>query len=531
MDSLIVNGATYWLPQNTAEVIDLVNEAITKDEIICMRGSAHSFPLIGTLEKNASGKNYKYIMLSKMYNVAIDQTTGIVKVDAGCHLGLDPWDPTNISTLDNSLLYKLNLKGWAIPDLGGITHQTVGGFLSTASSGGSTTFSFEDTVISIDLITTEGGKATLTTFNKPANQDPDDPFYGVGVATMGLMGVIVSATFQCVPSFYIAGQETTKMETDCEIDLFGKGGNGKLSLQDFLQQTQYTRLMWWPQASVNKMVVWKAWQCKTEQEAMSWASAIIPGSKPIASTISPYEEVPYIGGTPVLATVGADILFTLIGTWPNWLLNLLGDTTEYRELRDKIGGAFYTEILPKILGVFVQLNDDKHPPQKFSDIWYNGIPMDNQMSDRLFPVWFTELWIDIDKAEEVMNELHSFYQEGPDNTGAFSCEIYAAKANQFWLSPSYGHNVIRIDVFWFAKDNGDPTVFYDKFWKLLAKYHFRPHWGKYLPKSDSEQGISYLKSNYPKWDNWMELRKKMDPCQVFVNDYWRDHLGIPAVKK
>ena len=531
MDNIQVNGVTYWLPENTADIMGLVNQAITQNEVICLRGSAHSFPLIGTLEKNAAGKKYTYVMLSKMRKVTIDTTAKTVTVEGGCNLGLDPWDPTQVSTLENSFLYQLDQQGLAIPDLGGITHQSVGGFLSTASSGGSTTFSFEDAIIAIDLITTQNGKATLCSFKKPATFDPDDPFYGVAVASLGVMGIIVSATFQCVDKFYIAGQEAITLIKDCEVDLFGTGNNEKPSLEQFLQQTQYTRLMWWPQpvhepvADIGKMVVWKAWQA-TEKDANIWAYNIT--TNPIkVSELKPYKEVPYIGGTPVISTLAAGLLFGMIGTWPNWLLDIMGDTEAYRALKTKLENEFYPFILPGILNIFVQL-DQPGVHQRFSDVWYNGIPMDNQMSDRLFPVWFTELWIPIEQSQAVMNVLQKFYSLGPENTGPFSCEIYAAKSNPFWLSPAFQTDVIRIDVFWFAKSIHDPVQFFQKFWQLLQPFNFRPHWGKYLPAANSEQGIGYLQSLYPKWNQWMNLREKLDPSQTFLNDYWREHLGIPT---
>ncbi len=531
MDSLSVNGVIYWLPANNDEVIGLVNEAKASNEVICLRGAAHSFPLINTLESSSSGsKVYKYVMLSKMYAVQIEGDT--VKVQAGAHLGPDPWDPTGISTLENSLLYQLDQKNLAIDDLGGITHQTVGGFLSTASSGGSTQFSFEDALMSIDIVTCEEGRgASVRTFTRPSDVNPDDPFYGAGVATMGLFGVIVSATFKCSPKFYIKGQEAITTEDTCAIDLFGSGNGDKPSLEAFFKQTQYTRLMWWPQENVTKMVVWQAQQTD-EKGANEWAAQAYQKMGLPVQPLKPYQEVPYIMGSPALATLGADLLFTAIGTWPNWLLNVLGNTEEYRTITGMVDVMFYPVILPKILDIFVVVDTPDNAnkgPQQFSDLWYTGIPMDNQMSDKLMPVWFTELWIDITEAQNVMTTLQDFYNASTANTGAFSCEIYAAKNNDFWFSPAYGRDVIRVDVFWFANNTGSPIPFYEKFWALLAKYNFRPHWGKYLPSADSAQGIGYLKSNYPKWDKWMQLRQQMDPYQVFVNDYWRQHLGIPSL--
>lgn len=550
MDSKNVNGVTYFLPKNNDEVISLVNDAVTNNEIICLRGAAHSFPLISTLEKGpVSGKPYKYVMLSNMF--VVDIKNDLVTVQAGCHLGPDPWDPTGLSNLENSLLYQLDQQNLALPDLGGITHQTVGGFLSTASSGGSTKFSFEDALMSIDIVTCEGGVATLKTYSRPY-PDPgnvDDPFYGAGIATMGLFGVIVSATFKCVPKFYIAGDEATTITDGCEIDLFGNGVPGppaKPSLEDFFNQTDYTRLMWWPQEHVTKMVVWKAHQTD-EKGANEWAANAYKLLKKPVQPLKPYQEVPFILKSSTPATLGADFLFTAIGRWPGWLQDLLGDTTEYRVIRGMTDAIFYPVILPKVLDIFVTVNDTpeemkENPtkpyngPQLFSDLWYTGLPMDNQMSDKLMPVWFTELWIDIAQSQQVMTTLLNFYNESTANTGAFSCEIYPAKSNNFWLSPSYQQDVIRIDVFWFANNTGDPTVFYQKFWDLLKPYNFRPHWGKYLPDADwgkfppdpaNPQGVPYLQGVYPKWKNWMDLRAQLDPKQVFVNDYWRAHLNIP----
>lgn len=531
MDSLLVNGVTYWLPETNQDVIRLVDEAVASNEIICLRGAAHSFPIIGKLESGSSrDRSYKYVMLSRMYNVVIKGST--VKVQAGCHLGIDPSDPTGISTEKNSLLYKLDKKGLAFPDLGGITHQTIGGFLSTGSSGGSTMFSFEDAVMSVDIVTCEKGKATLKTFRRPpkGKNNPNDPFFGVAVAGLGLFGVIVSATFQCVPKFFIAGQEATTGEDDCEIDLFGAGGK-KPSLEQFLMTKrgikpvpEYTRMMWWPQAGVNKMVVWKAWREKLA-DAKRWAYPKDPN--PTAQPLKPYQEVPWINGTATLGNMGGCLMYTAMGRWPDWLLDTMGDTPKTRGIVQMVDQVFYPMIFPAVIGLFVK-NDGPEGPQRFCDVGYKGIPMDNQMNDRLMPVWFTELWIPINQTRKAMNALKKFYAASPQNAGTFGCEIYASKSNTFWMSPSYKTDVCRFDIFWFAYNKGDVREFYKKFWDLLAPFRFRPHWGKYLPSPEGPQGVSYLKKNYPKWQAWMDLREQLDPHQVFVNDYWRDHLGIKS---
>jgi len=541
-DSIVVDGVTYLLPADLPALQTIVENAKANNEIICLRGAAHSFPLIKTLEKGAaSGRAYTYVMLSKLNQVKIDTTPsanapyGTVWAQAGCHLGIDPWDPTGISTLENSLLYQMDQAGVAFNDLGGITHQTIGGFLSTSSSGGSTQFSFDNSLLSIDIMHYGANGAEIKTFTRPADNNPDDPFFGLGVASIGLFGIIVSATFICSKQFYILGSETTAKVEDCEIDLFGNGTPTKPSFQTFLEQKQtpestdiypYSRMMWWPQAGIQKTVLWKAMQTDLAG-AEAWAkkgySAMKkPPAEPWPS-LKLYEEVPWIDGSPTLATIGADIMFSAIGNWPNWLLDSLGDTLEYKAIKDTVEATFYPKIFPWILNNIFMTDGIQY----FSDNGWSGLPMDNQMSDKLFPVWFTELWIPIDQAQNVMNTMQTYYNGGCPATGFFSVEIYAAPSSTFWLSPAYGTDVIRIDLFWFGNNAGDPAEFYQNFWSLLAPYNFRPHWGKYLPDPAGAQGIAYLKSLYPKWDNWMALRAEMDPYNLFLNDYWSAHLGIP----
>ena len=79
----------------------------------------------------------------------------IVTVEAGIHLGHDPLDP--LSTKENSLLYQLHHKyGLSLSDLGGISHQTVGGFLMTGSSGGSLVHGISDNVQGLGLLMAKG---------------------------------------------------------------------------------------------------------------------------------------------------------------------------------------------------------------------------------------------------------------------------------------------------------------------------------------------------------------------------------------
>lgn len=534
IDTLMVDGVHYCLPATVDDVVYLVNKAQQEKKVVCLRGAAHSKPLIPSLEEEATAGRV-YLLLSKMKAVAFNDSLQQVTAEGGCHIGLDPSDPLNgappnlaqyRSTLENSLVYQLDnhrtdpgnpLLGWALPDLGGITHQTIGGFLSTGSSGSNLYASFNGQLVSLTVVTGGANGASVQVFQKdnPAYPNPDDnPFFAAGVA-MGLFGVIVSATFQCVDSFNISGQESTTLEKDCPVDLFGDNLPGQQSLVDFFTQHHFKRIMWWPQKGVGKTVIWQA-------DPMPVAPGFVP---------NPYREVPEIKiagiETPIPAEICGHLMLSGFGDIAGFLNEL---KAAHPIAYDFLMALEEGEIVPFLLNLFVPLDpikDGKPAPPVFRDVWYGGIPMDNSISDYLIPVWFTELWFPLEQGPAILSTLRTFFQQNPDMVGNFSYEIYCAKQSDYWLSAAYDTNVFRIDMFWYGDNPGSPlNQFYPALWDLLNEHNllFRPHWGKFLPAGNSREGVSYLRNRYPNFDKWMALRAEMDPQGVFLSDYWRSHL-------
>ena len=491
----------------------------------------------------------------------------LVQVGGGLRLGGDPDEgvPASVGVLN--WLATRSPQAFSVPDLGGITHQSVGGFLSTGSSGGSLTYALEDAIVSITFMDGTGQLRTVA----PTAGD----FDAVGVS-MGLFGVITAIEIKPIPRFAIFGTEST---TDIDKAAFQPFASGPTGLEAYLRSQDYCRIMWWPQEDVEKLVTWRA------------SKGPIPDKfKP-----DPYQEVgdpnedprsypPEIGKAlvPNLLTAILDNITGLIALFEAHRDELPDDFIEWLErtintiITDKGEGlkrilsqatsseiqqfgvdlyfsllgnrktnalakdifttlfgdetTFETKWSPLIMnGVF--LIDDANKvvpgPQSFQDYGDLGLPMDNQISDRLMPTEFTELWIPIDQTVPVMTALRDHYKKGRyDATGTYACELYATKASQFWMSPAYDTDVIRVDVFWFGRNgDGTPSQFYQQFWDLLKPYKFRPHWGKYLPPS-STYGPAYYKGVYPRLADFLTLRAKYDPKQVFVTEYWRDQLGI-----
>ncbi len=98
------------------------------------------------------------------------------------------------------------------------------------------------------------------------------------------------------------------------------------------------------------------------------------------------------------------------------------------------------------------------------------------------------------------------------------------------MSPAYRCDSIRVNIKLFRNSAREPRNFFAQFWDLFAENNlpFRLHWSFDLPDPASRAGVNYLKNQYPKWNDFMQLRKEMDPNDLFLTDYWKSQLGIEA---
>ena len=134
------------------------------------------------------------------------------------HKGIDGYyHPKNedevIALVKYAAKNKLFEKGWGINDLGGITHQTVGGFTATGSAGGSLHLDL-DNVTAFRVVDGTGTANWI---------EQSDPIFGAMRVSVGLLGIVTKVRLQLNPTFNIYGQELTTPTTaaDCPIDLFG----------------------------------------------------------------------------------------------------------------------------------------------------------------------------------------------------------------------------------------------------------------------------------------------------------------------
>lgn len=531
-------------PKSEAEIVALVQFARAQKRRLRVRGSKHTFPRTAIFTEG--GDELRLQMDHYREIVSFDTNTGRVEVEAGCNLGVDPGLPSSDDT--NSLLQRMDAAGWACSDLGGITHQTISGFLSTGSSGGSLKYAIESNIVGLRIV---DGTGAVRVFNR----DTDEGFAGAVVA-LGLFGVISTVTIQCEPRYAIHGQEVTSTLDDCAVDLFDGGTNGRPSLETFLQDAEYSRFIWWPQKGVDLVTIWQAQRMpivpgfvpspyepsgvkvETVQALAGLLLAIIgnlqdlpnlpPKIEPIFDELddSVADDLQEMGFSAPVSFALGKLIDAMLEGGVDGVLALPGI--------DTLGDFLHTQlddILPTVLNAFVATDAEarKGLPALFQDYWWRGLPMDNAIHDDLMPTWFTEIWIPVARASEVMRTLRDHFAKGGiDATGSYCFEFYAAKANDIWMSPAYKADVFRVDPFWFGYNSGDPVAFFQQFWELLKPFDFRLHPGKYMPPDPGGSWAAYLKKSHARWDDWQALRTAMDPDGVFLTPYWREHFGIKA---
>jgi hypothetical protein len=546
-------------PADEAAVAEMVRWAAAAGRHVRVRGAGHSPP-----EGFARDSPEDLLLsLDRLRGLTVlDEDERIIRAEAGIHLGGDPLAPGEEGAVENSLLDQLAHRyGWTLASTGGITHQTLGGFLATTSAGGTIQHPLLEHVIAVRLI---DGRGEIREFS--------DRGEGPGLAgvlpSLGLLGVIVAVTLRCEPVFTIVGQEAIVDLAGATIDFVGPGDSNRPSLAEFFTRAEYARIEWWPQRGAERLLIWQAQRAPLQ-----------PGFAPTR-----YEEFTQY---PILAEALFSTIFVVFGNLssPERISRFLRrNATEVTEaisrvvvagkvprrlrliawalplaMRGLAAGAPVLRVLGPLLRfslpwlVPVALKtvlplDDRKPgmrrgePQAFRDWAWEGLPMDNLADDVMLWTQFTEIWVPLHRASEVIGILRAYFAEPADTrdsyrrTGLYAYELYAAPAAEGWIHPGYSDGsdewadgALRLDIYWFTDNLEDPRErFYPQFWELLTRHGvgFRCHWGKEVPTADCD-APTVLAAQYPRWADWLALRAECDPDDVFLTEYWRVRFGLP----
>ena len=101
---------------------------------------------------------------------------------------------------------------------------------------------------------------------------------------------------------------------------------------------------------------------------------------------------------------------------------------------------------------------------------------------------------------------------------SFPLEVRSAAADDNWLSTAYGRDTGYIAVHRFFRE--DPEEYFRAVEQIMIGHAGRPHWGKMHYRDAAS-----LRTVYPRFDDFLAVRDRLDPDRVFGNAYLRQVLG------
>ncbi|MDZ8275522.1 D-arabinono-1,4-lactone oxidase [Microbacterium aquimaris] len=101
---------------------------------------------------------------------------------------------------------------------------------------------------------------------------------------------------------------------------------------------------------------------------------------------------------------------------------------------------------------------------------------------------------------------------------SFPLEVRFAAADDRWLSTAHGRDSAYIAVHRYWRE--DPSEYFEAVEQIMLSYGGRPHWGK-MHTLDAPQ----LRDLYPRFDDFLALRERLDPDRLFGNRYLSRVLG------
>lgn len=157
---------------------------------------------------------------------------------------------------------------------------------------------------------------------------------------------------------------------------------------------------------------------------------------------------------------------------------------------------------------------------------YDELPLDAERNDtpgrrtgpahQIYPTTFDDGWHELEyfvpfevalDALEAVREVMQRHLDQP-----FPMEVRAIAGETSWMSPMTGRDSVSISVSGVAGTDYWPYL--RDVHAALIEFDGRGHWGK-LHMMDAER----LAATYPRYGDFVELRRSLDPRGVFLNDH------------
>lgn len=130
-----------------------------------------------------------------------------------------------------------------------------------------------------------------------------------------------------------------------------------------------------------------------------------------------------------------------------------------------------------------------------------------------------EYFIPAQYGPECFQEIRDRIKEKHRKTVGWRVFYRTIAPDDAFLSTAHGRETVSIAI---LQNNTLPYWDYFKdIEQIFRKYEGRPHWAKKHTLTARE-----LRPLYPRWDDFLKIRKDLDPDGMFLNDYLRELLGV-----
>jgi FAD/FMN-containing dehydrogenase len=128
-----------------------------------------------------------------------------------------------------------------------------------------------------------------------------------------------------------------------------------------------------------------------------------------------------------------------------------------------------------------------------------------------------EYALPLEAGPECFREVRKIIKNRFRKTVAWRVLYRTIEADDYHISPCYGRNTVTISL---HQNAGFPFMeFFQAIEPVFVDHGGRPHWGK---KHTLQSHV--ISRMYPKWDEFLEIRAKMDPKGVFLNDHLKKQI-------
>jgi FAD/FMN-containing dehydrogenase len=124
-----------------------------------------------------------------------------------------------------------------------------------------------------------------------------------------------------------------------------------------------------------------------------------------------------------------------------------------------------------------------------------------------------EVAVPYDLIMEALESLRKTLEEH-SSLSYFPIGIRVVRKDEFWLSPCYERDSVFIAFIALRYGLSRYKEYFKVVTDALLPYNIRFHWGKTI-----NADVEYVKKQYPKLEEFVKLRSKMDPIGMFRNDY------------